>query len=78
MIRVSFSFSFFFLFFLLLLFYVIINFCENHFFFFHENLDYFSGAGIFRNVPACSGMFIVPGFIDAPSETKMQTAHSDL
>ena len=22
--------------------------------------------GMFRNVPACSGMFHVPGFIDAP------------
>ena len=26
----------------------------------------FSCSGMFRNVPACSGMFHVPGFIDAP------------
>ena len=25
----------------------------------------FSCSGVFRNVPACSGMFHVPGFIDA-------------
>ena len=25
----------------------------------------FSRCGMFRNVPACSGMFHVPGFIDA-------------
>ena len=25
----------------------------------------FSCSGMFRNVPACSGMFRVPGFIDA-------------
>ena len=25
----------------------------------------FSCSGMFRNVPACSGMFHVPGFIDA-------------
>ena len=32
------------------------------YFFFHENYFYFF---MFRDVPACSGMFRVPGFIDA-------------
>ena len=32
--------------------------------FFHENYLYFF---MFRDVPACSGMFHVPGFIDALS-----------
>ena len=41
---------------LLLLFYYI--------FFFHENYFIFSCSGMFRNVPACSGMFHVPDFID--------------
>ena len=27
----------------------------------------FSCSGMLRHVPACSGMFRVPGFIDAPS-----------
>ena len=31
-------------------------------FFFHENYFYFF---MFRDVPECSGMFHVPGFIDA-------------
>ena len=60
---ISFSFGF-------LLFYVIINFYKNYFiiiivfkFFFHENYFYFF---MFRDVPECSGMFRVPGFIDAP------------
>ena len=48
--------------------YVIINFYKNCFFiiiiifFFHENYFYFF---MFRDVPGCSGMFRVPGFIDA-------------
>ena len=53
----------------LLLFYVIINFYKNYFIiiillyiFFHENYFYFF---MFRDVPECSGMFRVPGFIDA-------------
>ena len=51
-------------------FFVIINFYKNHFiiiiflFFFSWKI-FFSCSGIFRNVPACSGMFRVPGFIDA-------------
>ena len=63
---------FFVLFLLLLLFYVIINFYKNYFiiilFFFHENYYIFRVPGcsrIFRNITACSGMFRVPGFIDA-------------
>ena len=35
------------------------------FIFFHENYFYFSCSGMFRDVPECSGMFHVPGFIDA-------------
>ena len=68
MIRVSFS-----LFLSLsvfLLFYVIINFYKKYFiiitFFFHENYFYFF---MFRDVPGCSGMFHVPGFIDAHETT---------
>ena len=52
--------------FLFLLFYVIINFYKNYYYiiiiFFNENYPYF--FFIFRNVPECSGMFHVPGFID--------------
>ena len=33
------------------------------FYFFHENYFYFF---MFWDVPECSGMFRVPGFIDAP------------
>ena len=43
---------------LLLLFYYI--------FFFVKIIFIFSCSGMFRNVPACSGMFRVPGFIDGP------------
>ena len=56
---------FIFIFYFFLLFYVIVNFYKNYFifnFFFHENYFYFF---MFRDVPACSGMFRVPGFIDA-------------
>ena len=72
MIRVSFS-LFLSFFFFLVLFYVIINFYKNHsiiiiiffmtiFFLFF----YVPGcSGSFWNVPAFSGMFRVPGFIDA-------------
>ena len=42
--------------------YVIIIILFNHNFFFHENYSYFF---MFRDVPACSGMFRVPGFLDA-------------
>ena len=56
--------------------YVIFNFYKNYViiiiffnpFFFHENYFYFLCSGMFRNVPACSGMFRVPGFIDAPHD----------
>ena len=34
-------------------------------FFFMKIIFIFSCSGMFRNVPACSGMFHVPGFIDA-------------
>ena len=57
-----------------LLFYVIINFYKNCFiiiiilcyFFFMKIIFIFPCSGMFRNVPACSGMFRVPGFIDGP------------
>ena len=45
-------------------FFVIINFYKNHFIIIIF-LFFFSCSWIFRNVPACSGMFRVPGFIDA-------------
>ena len=45
---------------LLLLFCLIINFDKNYF------IILFFYFFMFRNVPACSGMFRVPGFIDAP------------
>ena len=48
---------------------LIINFYKNYFItiiflfiYFHENYFYFF---MFRDVPKCSGMFHVPGFIDA-------------
>ena len=61
---------FFVLFLLLLLFYVIIlqKLFYYYFIFFHENYYIFHVPGcsrIFRNITACSGMFRVPGFIDA-------------
>ena len=31
----------------------------------------FSCSGMFRNVPACSGLFRVPGFIDGHFDTEM-------
>ena len=34
------------------------------FYFFMKIIFIFSCSGMFRNVPACSGMFRVPGFID--------------
>ena len=46
---------------LLLLFYFV-------YLFFLENYFIFSCSGMFRNVPACSGMFHVPGFIDGLRE----------
>ena len=59
--------------FFLVLFYVIINFYKNNFiiinFFFNTIFLFFyvspGCSWSFRNVPACSGMFRVPGFIDA-------------
>ena len=71
MIRVSFS-----LFFAFFCSYVSINFYKNHFIisiiFFHGNYFYFfmswdvpGRSGIFQIVPACSGIFLFPGFVDA-------------
>ena len=61
--------------FFFLLFYVITNFYKNYFviiilfyFFFHENYFYFF---MFRDIPGCSGMFRVPGFIDALCSRKI-------
>ena len=63
---------FIFRFFLVILcYFVIINFYKNYViiiilfnkFFFHENYFYFF---MFRDVPGCSGMFHVLGFIEAP------------
>ena len=69
MIRVSFSLflslSVFCYFTLLLIFIKIILLLLLFFFFFHENYFYFF---MFRDVPGCSGMFRVPGFIDARYE----------
>ena len=67
-ISVSFSwlidyFSFFFCYFtLLLIFTKIILLLLFYYIFFHENYFYFF---MFRDVPECSGMFHVPGFIEA-------------
>ena len=53
------------------IYFVCINFYQNYFiiilfiYFFHENYFYFF---MFRDVPECSGMFRVPGFIDAHSK----------
>ena len=38
------------------------------FFFFHESYFYFF---MFRDIPGCSGMFRVPGFIDALCSRKI-------
>ena len=48
---------------LLLLFYLFI---------FMKIIFIFSCSGMFRNVPACSGMFHVPGFIDTPGLSGVQ------
>ena len=45
--------------------YVIIIILFNFFFFFMKITFIFSCSGMFRHVPACSGMFHAPGFIDA-------------
>ena len=63
MIRVSFSLFLSFSFSLLLIFTKIILLLL--LFIFFPRKIFFSCSGIFRNVPACSGMFRVPGFIDA-------------
>ena len=71
MIRVSFSLFlvfFFVCFCFSLLFYFIINVYKNYFinFFFMKIISIFSCSVMFQDVPACSsGMFRVPGFIDA-------------
>ena len=64
------NFSFFFV---ILCYFVIINFYKNCYYFyfillifFHENFFYFF---MFQDVPACSGMFRVLGFIDALHES---------
>ena len=51
---------------LLLLFYYIFNFHENYFYFF-----------MFRDVPECSGMFRVPGFIDGQKIVGRKTSFSE-
>ena len=69
MIRVSFSL---FLSLSVFCYFTLLLILKNYFiiiFFFHENYFYFSCSGMFRNVPACSAMFRVPGFIDALSNT---------
>ena len=35
----------------------------------------FACSGMFRNVPACSGMFHVPGFIDGPKDRGIFVLH---
>ena len=50
------------LFYVLLIFTKIILLLLFYYIFFHENYFYFF---MFRDVPGCSGMFRVPGFIDA-------------
>ena len=71
--------SLFFVFFFILLFYAILlllNFTKTMLllllfyfinFFFRKITFIFSCSGMFRDDPACSGMFRVPGFIDAPA-----------
>ena len=60
-------FSFFFCYFTLLLIFTKINLLVlfYYIFFFIKIIFIFSCSGMFRNVPACSGMFHVPDFIDA-------------
>ena len=70
-IRVSFSLflslSVFCYFTLLLIFIkIILSLLLFYLFIFMKIIFIFSCSGMFRNVPACSGMFHVPGFIDAP------------
>ena len=40
-----------------------------------KNILFFSCSGIFRDVPECSGMFHVPGFIDAPSPARLAISY---
>ena len=73
--------SLFFVFFVvvILCYFVIINFYKNYviisilfnYFFFMKITVIFSCSGMFQDVPACSGMFHVPGFIDALSYNHM-------
>ena len=69
MIRVSFSLflclSVFCYFTLLLIFIKIVLLSLLFYLFIFMKMFFFSCSGMFRNVPACSGMFHVPGFIDA-------------
>ena len=70
MIRVSFSLFLslslsVFCYFTLLLVFMKIIFLLLLFFFFMKIILIFSCSGMFRDVPECSGMFHVPGFIDA-------------
>ena len=60
-------FRFFFCYFTLLLIFtkIILLVLFYYIFFFIKIIFIFSCSGMFRNVPACSGMFHVPGFIDA-------------
>ena len=62
-----FFFRFFFCYFTLLIIFtkIIILLVYYHYFFFMKIIFIFSFSGIFRDVPGCSGMFRVPGFIDA-------------
>ena len=48
------------------------------FFFFYLFCDNLPCSGMFRNVPGCSGMFHVPGFVDAQNaRTKVKTIVSN-
>ena len=38
----------------------------------------FACSGMFRNVPACSGMFHVPGFIDAQNSQATKRSLRDV
>ena len=43
--------------------------------FFHLFCDNLPCSGMFRNVPECSGMFHVPGFVDARSRASICCEH---
>ena len=79
---------FIFRFFLVILcYFVIINFYKNYViiiifflinFFFMKIIFIFSCSGMFRHVPECSGMFHVPGFIDALVILRMLRNNADV